>query len=149
MKYDYEKHRDYQIEYQKTSEKAKEARKRYYEKNKHKWKVYSKQYRQADDYQVRQLLTAAKCRAKKKGLPFDLTIEDIVIPDVCPVLGIPLTKGLTKTSHDSPSVDRIDNTKGYTKDNIKVISHRANFLKGDTSIEELKKILDYMSYYLN
>lgn len=86
----------------------------------------------------------AKQRAKKRGLDFDLTVEDIVIPDCCPVLGIPLITGLPKVNDNSPTLDRVDNTLGYTRDNVVVISWRANRLKGTANAEELRKILRYM-----
>jgi hypothetical protein len=41
-------------------------------------------------------------------------------------------------------IDRIDTSKGYLKDNIKVISWRANRLKSDGTLEELEKIVNYM-----
>jgi hypothetical protein len=85
----------------------------------------------------------AKLRAKKNNLEFNLELDDIVIPTTCPVLGIPLSR--TGIRHDgSPSLDRIDNTKGYIKGNIAVISWRANALKKDASIEEIRLILKYM-----
>ena len=81
------------------------------------------------------LWRAARCRARKRGIQFDLLLEDIVIPAVCPVLGTPM---------DRPSLDRFDPTKGYTADNIRVISMRANTLKSDGTIEELEQVLAYM-----
>lgn len=81
------------------------------------------------------MLTAARHRAKVKGLLFNLDLDDLEIPDVCPVLGIEM---------DSPSVDRINNDLGYTRGNVRVISLRANTLKGDSTIEELEAILAYM-----
>ena len=94
------------------------------------------------------MLKNAKIRAKQKGLDFDITIEDIVIPDVCPVLGIPLVKhfgnGVKRAQPDSPSLDRIDSTKGYVKGNVRVISWRANDLKRNATIDEVRKILEYM-----
>lgn len=86
------------------------------------------------------MLIAAKGRSKKNNLQFSLTKEDIIIPLICPVLGIPLFVGSGKRSDNSPTIDRIDNNKGYTKDNIIVISYRANELKRDASLEELEKI---------
>ncbi len=89
----------------------------------------------------------AKYRAEQKGIEFSLSIEDIVIPDICPVLGIPLqfSDGTNlERNLNAPSVDRFDNTKGYTKENIRIISRRANGLKSDGTIEEFKKLLKYL-----
>ena len=84
---------------------------------------------------------SAKDRAKKKNWNFNLLYEDIIIPKMCPLLDIPLKIHSTREHHyDAPSLDRIDSEKGYTKDNIWVISHRANQIKNDATIEELEKI---------
>ena len=91
----------------------------------------------------------AKARAKRTGLEFDLERSDINIPDVCPVLGIKLFRESKKTWHNAPSIDRIDNTKGYTKDNIMVISRRANILKKDATFEELVKIGNFYEHLLH
>jgi hypothetical protein len=72
-------------------------------------------------------------------------------PDYCPMLGIRLNYGGTgeirKRSDDSPSVDRIDSRKGYTSDNIHIISWRANRIKNDSTPEELVKIANYFINY--
>ena len=88
----------------------------------------------------------AKQRAKRLGREFTLQFEDVVIPDVCPVLGIQLVvhKGKSGAFPDSPSLDRIDNSKGYTKDNVRVISQRANQMKGDASAQELLVFAKYI-----
>jgi hypothetical protein len=75
----------------------------------------------------------AKYRAKQKSLDFNITKEDIVIPDTCPLLGTPMK---------SPSLDRIDSTKGYIKGNVWVISNRANTLKNDATLKELKTLVE-------
>jgi hypothetical protein len=90
------------------------------------------------------LLYAAKKRAKAEGLTFDLVVDDIIIPDVCPVLGIEMFKGTRKRKDNSPSVDRFLPVLGYTKNNIRVISWRANDLKKNATVEELTKVLSYM-----
>lgn len=92
------------------------------------------------------MLTNAKMRSKKYGLDFSLDKTDIVIPDKCPVLGIPLIVGIggRGTTWNSPSLDRVDNSKGYTPDNVRVISYRANALKSDATPEEIRMVLDYM-----
>ncbi len=103
-------------------------------------------------YPEKRMLARAKSRAKKRNLEFDLSADDIIIPDVCPALGIKLelvfgTKG---PKDQSPSLDRIDNTKGYTKENIRVISFRANSIKKDANIKELDSISAYMkNTYMN
>lgn len=96
------------------------------------------------------LWKACKDRAKQSDIEFDLVPEDIVIPLQCPVFGIKLEshlgKGLSRslTIRDkAPSIDRIDNAKGYTKDNIIIVSFRANRIKSDASIEELKKLTSF------
>lgn len=82
----------------------------------------------------------AKSRAKAKGHEFSITVEDIKIPQLCPILKCPLVvhKGKPGAFPDSPSLDRIDSTRGYTPDNVWVISQRANAMKLDASEEELK-----------
>ena len=83
------------------------------------------------------MLNNSKQRAKARGIEHTLLLEDIIIPDICPVLGIYLETGDRKNHYNAPSIDRVDNTKGYTKDNIMVISARANLLKKDATIDEL------------
>ena len=87
----------------------------------------------------------AKQRAKLSGLEFNLKPEDIVIPRFCPVVGVELVShcGASGGRGHSPSLDRIDNTKGYTKDNIQVISHLANMMKGSATPEQLIKFSEY------
>jgi hypothetical protein len=85
----------------------------------------------------RKLFDAAKARAKLKGREFNLELSDIVIPEKCPVLGI----ALVYNSDYAPSIDRIDSAKGYIKGNVRVISKRANVLKNNATVEELKAVL--------
>jgi hypothetical protein len=84
----------------------------------------------------------AKHRAKKKGLPFTITIEDIVIPDKCPLLGIELVSTNDKRDPRNPSLDQVVAGNGYTPDNIQVISSRANWLKGDATLTELELLVE-------
>lgn len=93
------------------------------------------------------MLAEAKKRAKRDGLPFEIIESDIVVPKICPVLGIPLQIGVGFRSENSPSLDKIIPNKGYTKDNICVISYRANRLKSDASLAELEKVIDYMKQF--
>lgn len=89
------------------------------------------------------MLTTSKRRAKVTGREFNLELTDIVVPKLCPVLGIPLSWS-SRITDNTPSVDRVDNSKGYTKDNIRIISMRANRIKSQASAEELRLVLEYM-----
>lgn len=77
-------------------------------------------------------------------MPFNLTPEDIVFPETCPILGIPLIFSEGGRTNNTPSIDRIIPEKGYVKGNIEVVSWRANRIKNDASLEELEKIVAYM-----
>lgn len=103
--------------------------------NQKEWKVKNKN---------RDVWHRAKYRAKEKGLEFDITIDDIIIPEVCPVLGIPIIINSGKPTDNSPSLDRIDSTKGYIKGNVRVISFRANTIKSNGSYEEHLLISKYI-----
>lgn len=96
-------------------------------------------------YYRKRVLTKIKTKCKKKKIPFSLSPEDIIIPEFCPVLGLKLDLTVGTKGHgfkrNSPSIDRINPKGGYTPDNIRIISARANVLKCDASIEELEKVL--------
>ena len=96
-----------------------------------------------------EIWNAAKQRAKKQGVPFDLDpveFNEMGIPDVCPVLGIPLDqnpKGKGERSDNSPSLDKFIPSLGYVKGNVHVISWKANRLKNDGTPEEWQKIAEW------
>ncbi len=92
--------------------------------------------------------TRAKRRAELKGWDFNLTndyIEDIFPKDwICPVFK---TKMKINGGDTSPSIDRVDSTKGYIQGNIQWISYRANNIKGVGTIEEHEAVIKYMKDY--
>ena len=85
-----------------------------------------------------------KKRAKKRGITFEIEISDIVIPKVCPILGIELSFGIGTVHDASPSLDRIIPEKGYVKDNCFIISSKANRMKQENTLESLEKIISYI-----
>ena len=93
---------------------------------------------------IARILIRAKSRAKLSGIPFNLELSDLELPEYCPVLGIKLNPHQGKKGYfpDSPSLDKIYPNKGYTKGNVRIISQRANLLKNDATIEELQLVID-------
>lgn len=77
------------------------------------------------DYQIKARLTSAKDRAKKLGLPFDLTfdyLKNLFLSQEqkCPLTGRPFSIG-QKRSINSLSLDRITPSKGYVQGNVRFI----------------------------
>lgn len=90
----------------------------------------------------RTLYWNARSSAKRNGIPFDLEISDIVVPDICPLLGIQIvwTGGGNERPDGLASIDRVIPALGYVKGNVWIISWRANRLKNNASLEELEMI---------
>lgn len=80
------------------------------------------------------MMRGVKKRQRERGYEVNIDTSDIVIPPHCPILGIPLIIG---QYDNSPTLDRIDNSRGYVKGNVQVISYRANRFKSDATFEEL------------
>lgn len=95
------------------------------------------------------MISRARRRAKLNNLEFSITKEDIIIPKYCPLLEIPIFIGTKKEYKNSPSIDRIDPLKGYTKDNIKIISMLANTMKNCASKQMLESFSKNIMNYLN
>lgn len=94
---------------------------------------------------ARRILASAKWRATRYGIPFNLEVADIVVPTHCPILGVPLVihrghGSLKGGQPNSPSLDRIDNAKGYVRGNVIVVSYRANRIKCDATVNELEAL---------
>jgi len=86
-----------------------------------------------------------RCVCKSRGIPFDLTPEDIIIPEFCPILGIRLEISTNKSKASSPSIDRIFPEKGHVRGNVRVISHKANAMKSDcTDPEVFLRLAEYV-----
>lgn len=87
------------------------------------------------------LLTAAKVRAKKRGLPFDLTYEWAKArwTGCCEVSGLPFEQP-AKRSPFSASIDQIEAKIGYTQNNCRFVLWGINSMKGIGSYEDVFKI---------
>jgi hypothetical protein len=106
--------------------------KKYKEANKEKAQQYI-----VDNYEWH-IWSRVSTRCKRSKVEFNLEVSDIIIPDMCPYLGIKLTRIQGQGRQDTnPSIDRIDPSKGYIKGNIEVISDLANRMKNNATKEQL------------
>mgnify|MGYP003427267864 CR=1 FL=1 len=117
-------YKEYQIQYNKTNKRK-------------------KQYKEYDKCKSPEFIMLWRSigRARKKKIEHNIDVNDIVITEFCPLLHIKLEKGDGKSNSNSPSLDRIDSTKGYVKGNVWVISKRANTAKSDLSLTELELLV--------
>jgi hypothetical protein len=89
------------------------------------------------------LLNHAKLRAKRDGLPFALTLEWVeaklekAVRHGCPYLGIPIILDAEGLQPGSPSIDKINPKDGYHPQNCIIVSHKANAMKQNATVEEV------------
>lgn len=80
----------------------------------------------------------SKRRAREQGLSFSLDMGDTLLPAKCMVFDTPF---VFDSMWDRPTIDRIDNSKGYEPHNIWIISYRANTVKNHLNPEQLKQLI--------
>lgn len=93
------------------------------------------------DYKL-SMLRLAKRRARKRNIFFDLVADDINVGTHCPILGTEFEVG-SDNWQNSPSLDRIDNKRGYEPDNVIVVSMMANSIKNQATPTQIKKVADF------
>lgn len=140
-RYRYKCHECRRLDYQRAPEKTLARSTSYYYEHREEVLQKAKNRRRAN--KAKEMWKSARERARKKDVPFAIDVEDIVIPDFCPVLGIPLVVGDGVLHSNSPSLDRIVPEKGYVKGNVIVVSHKANTIKSDANIDELRKVVAF------
>lgn len=121
-------------------------------KNREAMVEYHKKYRARNrdnlNFRLQALLNASRQRAALKGREHSITIEDLkeLYPKdgKCPVFGFELEFGDSGFRETSPSIDRIDSTKGYTRDNIQIISWKSNRLKAYATVEDLEILVAFL-----
>jgi hypothetical protein len=87
----------------------------------------------------------AKRRSREDGVVFNIMPEDIIIPEYCPVfIDTKLIQGSGVVTDSSPSLDRLIPELGYVKNNIRVISFKANTIKQNATAEELYLVADWL-----
>lgn len=136
--------KDFNIRSNGTKRSCRECERDYNRKNYPKNKERTKNWYKINP--EKRLFLSAKQRAETSKLDFNIELSDIIIPEFCPVLGIKLDKYRENNNkNNSPSLDKIDPSKGYIKGNICVISWRANWLKNNGSKEEFEAIFNYIN----
>jgi hypothetical protein len=161
-------HRAYwKIYREQNKERIIEANKRWRKANTEKIKEYNRTYRlrpealtqkrkriedsliSDESYRIRYLLIGARNRAAKRGMDFDSGLLEALLraglPVLCPCCNLKIDyANLSRTNGKQPSLDRMDNKKGYTVANVKIICFRCNILKNAATITDIKNILAYM-----
>lgn len=86
-----------------------------------------------------------RARARTRGIVCTISEADIAIPAFCPVFRTRFNLTSDPDQRNRwPSVDRINPRKGYTPDNVAVISMKANRLKSNMTPKEMYALLNYM-----
>jgi hypothetical protein len=128
---------------------TRKKRAEYYQANKEKWQQYHKNWSQLNksmpERRAKLMITFAKSRAKKFGVPFDLDanfILDRLKMGICEVTGIQFvlhdgSDGSKKVHPYSPSLDRIKAGAGYTKDNVRVVVYIYNIARSEYSDQQV------------
>lgn len=135
-----EKERQYRREYRQRPEVKERMRDESSSEERLAWRREYRRKSAAAD-RVKNMLARLRQRAKARGLEMSLTREDLEVPERCPVLGVALD---WDDKWRVPSVDRLDNARGYVRGNVRVISRRANALKSDATVAEIESVLNYM-----
>jgi hypothetical protein len=110
---------------------------------------YNRAHRSVPEKRIRHLALSAIARAKISGRAADAGIVEFlseVPPKHCICCGreIDYSVGRGRDRWRSPSIDRVDSERGYTLDNVAIICMRCNFVKGRSSLKELKQLAAYM-----
>lgn len=130
----YKRHRKQEIERVKRFQNADRARTNAYKRALHRKNP------------INILLQSARRRAKILGLPFNIKSSDLVMPDTCPVLGIKLAVSNGHATDSSPSIDRMVPELGYVRGNVAIISHKANTIKNNATVEELEMVISWLKH---
>ena len=100
------------------------------------------------------LIRNAKNGCKKRGISdFEIDADYLVElcsnqQGICPITGINLTfVSGSGVIYSNASIDRIDNTKGYLKNNIQLLCRSANSMKLNMTQKEFENFMDNMTSY--
>lgn len=100
---------------------------------------------------MKRILIKTNKRSKTEGIPIDPDLKPYLmsqIPKTCACCGQDINYTDTGRQDLGPSIDRVDNTKGYTKDNVCIICYRCNMVKGRGSPAELENVVAYVRRFI-
>ena len=108
----------------------------------------------SDKNNDRVMFQSIKNRCDKENIHFDIDLNYLksIWPsnNICPVFGIEMKRNRRGQSRDtSPSLDRIIPEKGYVAGNVVIVSFKANRMKNNGTVEELKKLLHFYENQTN
>lgn len=92
----------------------------------------------------RYLLRIARRRAKDAGTECSIKADEIPWADKCPVLGVTLRQNTGHLDRYSFSLDRVDSSAGYVKENVRIVSWQFNNLKSNMTLDQVERFYLYM-----
>lgn len=104
-------------------------------------------YRSSLRHHLSNTLYNAKRRSIRKSMPFDLDLNylESIYTTECPIFNIEFKWGSADGRYNCPSLDRIDNDKGYVKGNVIFVSSKANTIKSTVvHPKELYAVADFL-----
>lgn len=145
-----QKRLDTQAQYREDNlELLKQKSREYHHANRDKVLEYNRKVKYTQGH--KKLWSAAQKRAKDAGIQFTLERQDVkALCDItltCPILGIPIRPSDGAINDGSPTLDRMDNSEGYTPDNVWLISYKANRMKSNASLAELNRFSNFWMAY--
>lgn len=143
---------DKQEYYQQNKEVFKERSKSRYQSKKQDIKEHLTAYYKTKKGRIGVSFNALRQNAKRRGVEVAITLDYVrsIATDKCPVFGLTFdwedwgTKN-GKALDNSPSLDRIDPTKGYIEGNVVFISTKANRIKNNATIEEITAVAKWLN----
>jgi hypothetical protein len=133
---------------QRNKERRRKVHAAWREKNPGKKEAATAAWRLTEAGWLSRVMANARSRAKKRGLPFSITKDDLkaLMVSHCPALGIELIyHNAGGNRFNSASLDRIIPSHGYVPGNIAVISYKANRMKSDSSVEEFMSLARWIT----
>ena len=109
---------------------------------------YTKNMKELDPvkYSCKQMAASAKKRSTALGLDYNISTSYLIeiSPVICPILGVEIKYGGGDRDHNSASIDRVDSSKGYTKDNVQIVSLLANLMKSNANVMQMRKFAKWV-----